>query len=310
MRRHRRRLYRANPYGAALAAPGNVEKQREPERTLDVPGLVASYEATFLHLIGDEFDGLEPQLRGARVPVLVSSWRRETLEELKTWRLPAVDVQELAHEIATGINALIQIRDVVLAAYVEGSFTSTDRVLVLTRIGGHFEQVLFFDMRYDESVTRLKKDLEYRADIRVIEAVLQIAAEIAREGRERGHVGAIFVIGDTDRVMEASRQVVINPFQGHPEPVRNILDPANWETVKEFSQIDGAFVIREHGLIEAAGRYIEVKKPVSLPSGLGGRHLAAAAITKETKAIAVAVSETGVVRIFKDGEILLRIGTT
>src|SRR5581483_6116943 len=123
-------------------------------------------------------------------------------------------------------------------------------------------------MDYDESVTRLKKELEFRADVKVIEAVLQVAGEIAREGRERGHVGAIFVIGDTDRVMDISRQVVINPFQGHEPKVRNVLDPANWETVKEFSQIDGAFVLRENGLIEAAGRYIEVKHPVSLPSGL------------------------------------------
>jgi len=47
-----------------------------------------------------------------------------------------------------------------------------------------------------------------------------------------------------------------------------------------------------------------------LPSGLGGRHLASAAVTKETRAIAVVVSETGVIRIFKDGEILMRIGST
>ena len=43
---------------------------------------------------------------------------------------------------------------------------------------------------------------------------------------------------------------------------------------------------------------------------LGGRHLASAAVTKETRAIAITVSETGVIRIFKDGEILMRIGTT
>jgi DNA integrity scanning protein DisA with diadenylate cyclase activity len=165
-------------------------------------------------------------------------------------------------------------------------------------------------MRYDESVTRLKKELEGRADIRVVETVLQIATEIAREGRERGHVGAIFVIGDSERVMRISRQVVINPFYGHKEEDRNILNPNSWETAKEFSQIDGAFILREDGVIQAAGRYIEVKNPVQLPSGLGGRHLASAAVTKETKAIAVTVSETGVIRIFKDGEILMRIGTT
>ena len=45
-----------------------------------------------------------------------------------------------------------------------------------------------------------------------------------------------------------------------------------------------------------------------MPKGLGTRHWAAAAITKATKALAVVVSQsTGAVRLFQDGEILLRI---
>lgn len=284
-------------------------KHGEALSDLHVPALVERYGATFVQIVGDEFDGLRPLTEGVKVPILVSTWSTETARAFRQLE-GGVRVQELTHELGIGINALNPIRDVLLTAYTEGHFSSTDRVLVVVRVGRVFEMVLFFDMRYDESVTRLKKELEYRADIRVIEAVLQIASEIAREGRERGHVGALFVIGDTDKVMELSRQVVINPFHGHPETSRNILDPTTWETAKEFSQIDGAFVIRETGLIEAAGRYIQVKNPVSLPSGLGGRHLASASVTKETKAIAITVSETGVVRIFKDGEILLRVGST
>lgn len=284
-------------------------KTREPLRDLDLVRLVAAYGATYVHVIGDEADVLRPLIQGAKVPLLVSSWRTETIEALRNDR-PDLEIHPLAHEVAIGINALTQVRDIVLGAYVEGFFSATDRVLVVTRIGRHFEAIVFFDMRYDESVTRLKRELGDRAEIQVIETVLQIAGEIAREGREKGHVGTIFVIGDTERVLKMSRQVVINPFKGHPPEDRNILNPSTWETAKEFSQIDGAFVVREDGLIEAAGRYIEVKNPVPLPSGLGGRHLASAAVTKETRAIAVTVSETGVIRIFKDGEILMRIGTT
>lgn len=284
-------------------------KSREPVRDLDLARLVAGYGATYVHVIGDDADVLRPLIQGAKVPLLVSSWRTETIEALRHDR-PDLEIHPLAHEVAIGINALTQVRDIVLGAYVEGFFSATDRVLVVTRIGRHFESIVFFDMRYDESVTRLKRELGDRAEIQVIETVLQIAGEIAREGREKGHVGTIFVIGDTDRVLKMSRQVVINPFKGHPPEDRNILNPSTWETAKEFSQIDGAFVVREDGLIEAAGRYIEVKNPVPLPSGLGGRHLASAAVTKETRAIAVTVSETGVIRIFKDGEILMRIGTT
>lgn len=286
-----------------------MAKQAETLRDPDITQLVSAYRATFVHLIGDDLDLMRKLTAGAPRPCLVSTWKDDVIADLRKSD-GNLKFNVLAHEVTAGINSLNHIRDVVLAAFVEGHFSSNDRVLTITRLGQHFECVLFFDMRYDESVTRLKKELEDRADIRVIETVLQIASEIAREGREKGHVGTIFVIGDTERVMKASRQVVINPFKGHPEEDRNILNPTTWETAKEFSQIDGAFLVREDGIIEAAGRYIEVKNPVALPSGLGGRHLASAAVTKETKAIAITVSETGVIRIFKDGEILMRIGTT
>ena len=45
-----------------------------------------------------------------------------------------------------------------------------------------------------------------------------------------------------------------------------------------------------------------------MTKGLGSRHFAGAAISKNTKAIAVVVSQSnGTVRIFQDGEVVLRI---
>ena len=47
---------------------------------------------------------------------------------------------------------------------------------------------------------------------------------------------------------------------------------------------------------------------ITLSKGLGTRHWAAAAISKKTKAIAVAVSQSsGTVRIFQNGEVVLHI---
>ena len=47
---------------------------------------------------------------------------------------------------------------------------------------------------------------------------------------------------------------------------------------------------------------------LTMTSGLGARHYTGAAISKNTKAIAVVVSESsGTVRIFQNGEILLRV---
>ena len=77
----------------------------------------------------------------------------------------------------------------------------------------------------------------------------------------------------------------------------------------EQAQLDGAFVIGPDGTVEAAARYIDASaENVSVSKGLGARHWAAAAITRRTKSVAVAVSETsGTVRIFQNGEVVLRI---
>jgi DNA integrity scanning protein DisA with diadenylate cyclase activity len=77
----------------------------------------------------------------------------------------------------------------------------------------------------------------------VVERTIDIATQLGAEGREGKPVGALFVIGDTDRVCSMTRQLVINAFKGYPRENRNILDESLTETVKEFSSIDGAFVI-------------------------------------------------------------------
>jgi DNA integrity scanning protein DisA with diadenylate cyclase activity len=88
-----------------------------------------------------------------------------------------------------------------------------------------------------------------------------------------------------------------------------LFDPKVREGIKEIAQMDGAFVVAPDGTVEAASRYIDASaEGITLSKGLGARHWAAAAITRKTKAVAVAVSESsGTVRIFSDGEVFLRI---
>jgi len=142
----------------------------------------------------------------------------------------------------------------------------------------------------------------------VFEAVLNLALQISAEGKEgRKPVGTIFVLGKHDEVLKFSHPMVINPFQGYPEEERNILDPRLKETVKEFATIDGAFVIREDGVILAAGRHLDASGDnVEIPLGLGSRHRAAAGITSLTNALAIVISEgTGGVRIFHHGKMFM-----
>jgi len=96
---------------------------------------------------------------------------------------------------------------------------------------------------------------------------------------------------------------VLNPFYGYKEEDRNILNPFMDETIKEFSSIDGAFVIRGDGVVEAAGSLIQASDyNHALPSGLGARHAAAAAISVAADCIALVVSSSsGQVTLFRRG---------
>lgn len=143
----------------------------------------------------------------------------------------------------------------------------------------------------------------------VFNAALNIACEIAAQGRENRKIGTMFVLGDEEKVLQLSRQMIINPFLGYTEDQRNILNPDLSETIKEFSAIDGAFIIKENGAIITAGRHLNAALDSrDFPAGLGSRHIAAAGITHVTKAVAIVISESsGNVSVFKNGKLFVTI---
>lgn len=143
----------------------------------------------------------------------------------------------------------------------------------------------------------------------IFQTVLNICMELSSKGREGKPVGTIFVVGDDEKVMQLSKPMIINPFKGYDEEDRNILNPGLKETIREFSGLDGAFVIGSDGTVISAGRYLgATANEEVLPQGLGSRHIAAAGITALTKAVAFVISESsGDVRIFKDGKILMEV---
>jgi DNA integrity scanning protein DisA with diadenylate cyclase activity len=143
---------------------------------------------------------------------------------------------------------------------------------------------------------------------RVLEQTVALAVEIAREGREGRKIGTLFVVGDSEEVLRRSRPMILDPLHGHPEESKRIDDPDVRETLKELAQLDGAFVVSEEGVVVSAARYIDaVSESLSVPLGLGSRHMAAASVSKQTGAVAVAVSESSMVRMFDDGELVSEI---
>jgi len=144
---------------------------------------------------------------------------------------------------------------------------------------------------------------------RTLEEVIQLSVELAREGREGRKIGTLFVIGDVENVLEQSRSLLLDPLYGHANELLRVDRPEFRETVKEFAQLDGAFVLGDDGVFVSAGRYIdvEVSSPSNFLPGLGTRHAAAASISRTTGAIAVAVSQSSVVRVFARGELRAEI---
>lgn len=143
---------------------------------------------------------------------------------------------------------------------------------------------------------------------KVLEQTIQLAVEIAREGREGRKIGTMFIFGDEETVLNESRPLILDPLQGHSPEHKRISDFNMRETAKELAQLDGAFVVSADGIVISAARYVNADSGgINLPLGLGARHMAAAAITRASKSLAVVVSESSVVRVFSEGKMVAEI---
>jgi DNA integrity scanning protein DisA with diadenylate cyclase activity len=168
--------------------------------------------------------------------------------------------------------------------------------------------ILIYDMAEGKNFINAR-DYEDIVPRDVMYATLRLAQEIAIEGREGRSIGTAFIIGDKEAIFTRSRQSVLNPYEGQPPNACDIRNRENWESIKEFAQLDGVFVVSREGYVMAAGRYLDLKtQQVALPAGMGGRHRATASITHDIPAVGVTVSESGgVVRVFRDGMCKLSI---
>ena len=142
-------------------------------------------------------------------------------------------------------------------------------------------------------------------DSQILESLIELAVEIAREGREGRRIGTLFTLGDEQTVLAKSRLLILDPLMGHPESSRHVSNPNLRGTVKELAQLDGAFVLSGEGIVLSACRYLDATaSDVELPLGLGSRHIAAANISAVTNALGIVVSESAVVRLFCHGKLV------
>jgi len=211
------------------------------------------------------------------------------------------------------VTRLSQIKVAITKGLATGLFKKGDKLVCLTGVPkfGYIDSIFVIDVGREFEILISEEVADIFEDIQpeVFETVLNIALELASQGREGRQVGTIFVLGDHEKVLELSRQMIINPFMGYKEEERNILDRNLKDTIKEFSALDGAFLVRGDGVLVTAGRHLSAAlEAKDFPQGLGSRHIAAAGITSVTGAIAIVISEsTGTVRIFKKGRLFVDI---
>ena len=186
----------------------------------------------------------------------------------------------------------------VVALYSGFDQDTIDSVSVIN-LGEHLDRLTGRDLR----------QLETRVPLETLKVVVDLAVEIGREGREGKAVGTMFVVGDTRKVLAHSKPAGFDPVRGYNRKERNLFDARVREGIKEIAQMDGAIVVSPDGTVDAACRYVDSSAAtITLSKGLGARHWAAAAVSRATNAVAVTVSESnGTVRIFQNGEVMLRI---
>jgi diadenylate cyclase len=313
----RRAVYTAQSSGEIhriLESPPVLTAKIEPSGRGGVNEIILSHALTLAREV--QAEAILLHVDALHEPHCLESLKTETTILLVTSR-EEVDTTGLSfpHRLIrlpfAGLNRANQVDLALLLSLGHGFLAREDRIVSLFGHpdSGILDSLMVIDLSRELPTFLPTYPTDLLGDVapEALERVLQIATTIAREGREGKAIGTIFVIGDYGRVQSMSRQLVINPFKGYGDEERSILDPSLEETLKEFATIDGAFLIRGDGIVEAAGTYLRPEAAVEdLPSGLGARHAAAAGITSATAALAVVISQsTGRVSLFKAGRSIL-----
>ncbi|MBI2826365.1 MAG: DNA integrity scanning protein DisA nucleotide-binding domain protein [Planctomycetia bacterium] len=253
-----------------------------------------------------EWRELQERSRGQRI--LLAADNEDLLEGAAVAGLPSVVLRDAAN---TPVSE--KLSQALLNAVADELLPSGARVVAL--YGGFepdsIDSISLIEMsdHLGRLTVRDLRQLETRVPLDTLQTVVNLALDIGREGREGKPVGTLFVVGDTHKVRKMSRSASFDPVKGYSRRERNLKLARVREGIKEIAQMDGAILVAPDGTVEAAAQYLDASAAdVTLSKGLGARHWAAAAISRATKAVAVAVSESsGTVRVFQDGEVVLRI---
>ncbi|MFP4608307.1 MAG: hypothetical protein ACLFNY_01840, partial [Candidatus Aenigmatarchaeota archaeon] len=164
-----------------------------------------------------------------------------------------VDLQRVRGDPAVGLDVLDQVKELVVSCVAEGMIDHEDHVMLV--VSADIQTILCFDME-ELGVVDLRNEVEDRIGLKLLEDVFRLGTKIVREGKEGFPAGALFIIGDMNRVLNKTTESVQNPLEGQADEQNNIKNKENWNTIKEFAMLDGALVLDKFGNPVAAGRYV------------------------------------------------------
>ena len=253
------------------------------------------FQDTFLNQT-QEINTLDTDLK----TIIISQRAPEISQKGNTYTLP---IQLFAN------SRLAQLRSAILLALIHKCIKYNEKICC---IGGLPHSNRIDTVVITEANREIQSVFSQQTDIlppsvlpEVFERLLTIATQLAVEGREGKSVGCLFVLGDVKALEPYMHPLILNPFYGYSSEDRNLLNPFIDETIKEYSLLDGAFVISGDGVVESAGTLIHTSDQISLPGGLGTRHAAAVAISKAVDCIAITISSsTNQVSLFRNGKML------
>jgi len=260
-------------------------------------------EADKIVVMGEDPENLAKEYLDRHIIIVYPKNRKPTAQILLKKNVVKIFSDYAAYP---DIEDLVLIRDTIFYLLNASYITSKDRVLVIFSKRGE-EHRLFFDLT-TMKIPSLLDILADRIDREIVESIIKLAIGIVKKGREGTPAGALFIVGDIPNVMKYVVQKIANPVNGIDVSLRNVLNPENFDTIKEFALMDGATLVDEEGYVVSTGVYVKnLVVDEWLLDGHGGRHLAARSITKLTKAISFAVSSEGTIRVYKDGKMIYEL---
>ena len=220
-----------------------------------------------------------------------SPWRSSPTDAAITERITLALIEAVANDhLRAGARVVV---------VYSGFEAETLDSITVVRLGEHLERLTARDLRA----------LETSVPFETLKAVVDVAVEIGREGREGKAVGTLIVVGDVRNVLARSRTLGFDPFKGYRRKERNLRDVPRPRG--DQGDRPDRRRLRRRPRRHRRGRLPDHRRPDHRPDPpQGPRHppLGRRRDHQRHDALAVVVSQsTGTVRLFQKGEVILRI---